>query len=91
MHRDLQLASELLRTKINRSLVEKMEKASVYTFKNGIGNLSTTLVDRLTANPNVKFKLNTEVSSVEHDTESDQVTVRRPHPKLKIFIYNRIR
>lgn len=76
MHRDLQLASELLRKKLKQSLVYKMENASVYTFKKGISTLSAALVDRLEANPNVKFQLNTKVNALEHELKSDKVMVR---------------
>ncbi|TVY40724.1 Protoporphyrinogen oxidase, partial [Lachnellula occidentalis] len=72
-HRDLQLASELLRTKLKQSLVYSMDNASVYTFKKGISTLSAALVDRLKANPNVKFELNTKVGALEHDVESDKI------------------
>ncbi|TVY20559.1 Protoporphyrinogen oxidase, partial [Lachnellula arida] len=75
MHRDLQLASELLRKKLSQSLVNKMENASVYTFKKGISTLSAAIVDRLKANPNVKFELNTKVSALEHDLKSGKIMV----------------
>ncbi|TVY32535.1 Protoporphyrinogen oxidase [Lachnellula subtilissima] len=75
MHRDLQLASELLRKKLNRSLVQSMGNASVYTFKKGISTLSAALVDRLKANPNVKFELNTKVDALEHNVESDKIMI----------------
>lgn len=76
-HPDLQLAGELGR-KLNRSLLSKMDNASVYTFKNGLGALSMALENKLKDNPNVEFKMNSKVSSVEHDGESDQITVSCP-------------
>ncbi|TVY85478.1 Protoporphyrinogen oxidase [Lachnellula suecica] len=72
-HPDLQLTGELLSNKLDPSLLIRMQQASVYTFKAGLGTLSAVMEDRLKANPNVEFKINTKVKSVEHDVESDKI------------------
>jgi oxygen-dependent protoporphyrinogen oxidase len=80
-HQDMQLSSTL-GIKLDRHLLYKMRNASVYTFKAGISTLSAMLEDRLKANPNVEFKLNSKVSSIEHDVQSDQLTVCLLHSTL---------
>jgi len=73
-HQDMQLSSSLSDS-LDTRLLYKMSNASVYTFKAGISTLSAMLEDRLKANPNVTFKMNSKLSSIEHDVQSDQITV----------------
>lgn len=58
------------------SLRGRLKGASVYTFREGIGQLSAALEASLRTNPNVEFKIGDRVTSVEYDTESDGISVR---------------
>lgn len=49
--------------------------ASVFTFKQGIGQFATTLEQHLRANKNVFFKSNTMVKSLKYDEQRDGVQV----------------
>jgi len=64
--------------KTDISLRGRLKGASVYTFKEGIGQLSAALEASLRTNPNVEFKIGDKVTSVEYDTESDGISVRIP-------------
>jgi protoporphyrinogen/coproporphyrinogen III oxidase len=65
--------------KTDTSIRGRMQGASVYTFKEGIGQLSSALEASLRTNPNVEFKTGDKVTSVEYDTESGKISVRMPH------------
>ena len=58
------------------SLQDRMREASVYTFKEGIGQLSSALEASLRTNPNVEFKTGEEVTSIDYDAENDGISVR---------------
>jgi oxygen-dependent protoporphyrinogen oxidase len=64
------------------SLQERMKGASVFTFKEGIGQLSSGLEASLRTNPNVEFKTGDKVISVEYDAENNGISVRIPHSSL---------
>ncbi|PBP27086.1 protoporphyrinogen oxidase [Diplocarpon rosae] len=72
---DVSLHNEVF-PKINVSIADALRGASVYSFKGGIGSLSVALEKSLRANPNVEFKLEAGVTSVEYDGESDGVKIQ---------------
>jgi oxygen-dependent protoporphyrinogen oxidase len=73
--RDAGLSKEVS-PKTDVSLRERMKGASVYTFKEGIGQLATGLEASLRTNPNVEFKTGDKVTAIEYDAESDGIAVR---------------
>ena len=73
-YNDVILRQEL-QPKISQEMNQIMAGASVYTFKEGIGALSKALEKSLRANGNVEFKLGHQVKSVEHDTQSNGISV----------------
>lgn len=83
--RDLKLASEMMRESLDMTLMKMMSVTSVYTFRGGISTLSLALEKRLKANPNVKFKLDTEISSLEHDSDRGGIMVRRSKSDMRRF------
>jgi oxygen-dependent protoporphyrinogen oxidase len=76
--RDTDLLNEIT-PKINRTFLHRIKESSVYTFREGIGQLSEALENSLKANPNVEFKIGDEVTSVEYDAENDRIKVCLPH------------
>ena len=58
------------------SLQDRMRGASVFTFKEGIGQFSSALEASLRTNPNVEFKTGETVTSIDYDAESDGISVR---------------
>lgn len=72
--KDTDLRMEL-RPKIDKTLSDAMMFASVYSFKEGIGALSGAMEKALRNNPNVEFKMETGVTAVEYDGESDGIKV----------------
>ncbi|GAM85672.1 hypothetical protein ANO11243_036790 [Dothideomycetidae sp. 11243] len=42
----------------------KMKDASIFTFRNGIGQLTDSLIAHLKSNPNIKFNTNTSIESM---------------------------
>lgn len=72
--RDTTLQNELVH-KIDSGLKDFLEFASVYTFKGGIGALSTALEEGLRSNPNVNFKTNVKIDKIEYDGEHDRIKV----------------
>jgi len=62
--KDAQLTQELMSIR-KGSLPVEMERASVYTFKDGIGRLSDALASDLHTNPNVMFKQGYRINSVD--------------------------
>lgn len=61
---------------IGLSQIQKqMRGVSVYTFKGGIGQLSSALETSLKTNPNVETKTGGKVISVDFDAESQGVSV----------------
>ncbi|KAK0102541.1 oxygen-dependent protoporphyrinogen oxidase [Cadophora gregata] len=76
--RDLELKLEVL-PMIKADLLDVMRHASVYSFKEGIGVLSAALERALKENPNVEFKMETGVTAVEHDGESDSIKISTRH------------
>ncbi|KAF4631518.1 hypothetical protein G7Y89_g6602 [Cudoniella acicularis] len=73
-YRDAKLHNEIFQ-KIQPSLTRFLSSASVYTFKDGIGTLSGTLEKSLRGNPNVEFKLNSQIKSLEYDNKDDAVKI----------------
>ena len=61
------------------SLQEWMKGASVFTFKEGIGQLSSGLEASLRTNPKVEFKTGAKVTSVEYDAKNDGISVCISH------------
>ena len=53
-----------------------IRKSSVFTFKNGIGELATRLERVLETRPNVKIRINTRADSLHLVTDSDSSKVR---------------
>jgi oxygen-dependent protoporphyrinogen oxidase len=76
--RDINLLNET-NPKIDRTFLERIQKSSVYTFREGIGQLSEALGNSLRTNPNVEFKMGNKVTSVEYDAENDGIEVRLPN------------
>ncbi|KAH6690211.1 protoporphyrinogen oxidase-like protein [Leptodontidium sp. MPI-SDFR-AT-0119] len=72
--KDTDLRMEL-RPKIDKTLSDAMMFASVYSFKEGIGALSGAMEKALRNNPNVEFKMETGVTAVEYDGESDGIKI----------------
>ncbi|KAG4432015.1 hypothetical protein IFR05_012500 [Cadophora sp. M221] len=64
-----------LKPKIDKTLSDAMKFASVYSFKEGIGALSGAMEKALRNNPNVEFKMETGVTAVEYDGESDGIKI----------------
>ncbi|KAE9381840.1 Protoporphyrinogen oxidase [Stipitochalara longipes BDJ] len=62
--------------KAGGSLQDQMRGASVYTFKEGIGQLSSALEASLRINPNVEFKTGDKVTSINYDIKSDSISIK---------------
>ena len=71
---DMRLQQELA-PKLKGSIADKMQMASVYTFKEGIGALSGALEKYLRNNPRVEFKLGQKVSGLEYEPKGDGIMV----------------
>lgn len=69
------LASEKLRA---------VARASVFTFKKGIGELAETLESKLRERPNVKILTKTRISEVRQVQNGDNTSVR--HPVMPLFM-----
>ncbi|KAL2065147.1 hypothetical protein VTL71DRAFT_4288 [Oculimacula yallundae] len=61
--------------KMNDTVKQAMMDASVYSFKEGIGALSGAMEKALRKNPNVEFKMDTGVTAVEYDGESNGIKI----------------
>lgn len=72
--KDTTLQNELVH-KVDSGLKNSLEFASVYTFKGGIGALSTALEDGLRSNANVHFKTNEKIDKIEYDGEKNGIKV----------------
>lgn len=75
LERDMELMRELT-SKIPTELSQAMGVASVYTFKQGIGHLATSMVNHLKGNANVRLQSNKKVKSLTYDDKSDNIKVR---------------
>ncbi|EXJ90791.1 protoporphyrinogen oxidase [Capronia coronata CBS 617.96] len=58
-----------------RALVSKLEQASVYTFKDGLREITTSLGERLSNNANVSIRTSSPVADVIFDKTESQVSV----------------
>ena len=65
-----------LRPKIEPTLLDGLAQSSVYSFKDGIGTITTALQKSLLANPKVKFQTGVGVKSLAYDIEADKMKVR---------------
>ncbi|KAH7364638.1 protoporphyrinogen oxidase-like protein [Rhexocercosporidium sp. MPI-PUGE-AT-0058] len=72
--KDTDLKREVL-PRLGETLTDAMKFASVYSFKEGIGALSGAMEKALRKNPNIKFKMETDVTAVEYDGESDGIEI----------------
>jgi oxygen-dependent protoporphyrinogen oxidase len=76
-YRDAMLQNKMV-DKLQGPLLNSMGAASVYTFKQGIGQLSSALEKSLQGNKNVEFKMGHKISNVEYDAASDGIKVFFP-------------
>lgn len=74
-YQDAVLLSDMLRNPSDLAGGLKALDASVYSFKQGIGALSDTLIAALKTNPNVRLKTDEPIKSVSFDGESNSVKV----------------
>jgi protoporphyrinogen/coproporphyrinogen III oxidase len=72
--KDVRLQQELL-PKLEGTMIDGMNQASVYTFKGGLGALTNALEKSLKENPNITFRMGQKVNEVEYDAESDGIKV----------------
>lgn len=59
-----------------KALTDRFRRASVYTFKGGLGTFSDVLGASLKANKNVQIRLGQKIEEVDHDGGSDSILVR---------------
>lgn len=83
--KDANLKSEIV-TKLDQSLLRSMRHASVYSFKDGIGQLTSALEKSLKAKANVHFRLKETISSVEYNAEKDGITVGTSEDVVRPFL-----
>jgi oxygen-dependent protoporphyrinogen oxidase len=72
--KDFELMKEL-KGKLISELDSHMGKASVFTFKRGIGQLATSMEDSLKSKPNVSLKPNQKIRSVAYVEDGDKIEV----------------
>jgi oxygen-dependent protoporphyrinogen oxidase len=72
--KDRQLVKDL-GNKLGHPLTERMREASVYTFKGGLGTFANAMVTDLRQNPQVEFKLEQNIRSLDYDSEADAISV----------------
>lgn len=56
-------------------MLRALTGASVFSFKGGIGTFTNVLEKSLRGNPNVQFRTNDPITSLEHDLESNSIQV----------------
>ncbi|KUJ23957.1 Protoporphyrinogen oxidase [Mollisia scopiformis] len=59
-----------------KDLLNELRMASVFSFKEGIGSFTDALENSLRANPNVQFRTNDKITSLEHDVESNSIKIK---------------
>ena len=82
-YRDATLYAEMMGRLSSSPISQSMETASVYTFKQGIGQLSDALEKSLRGNKNVEFKMDHEITGVDYDAASDGINVSCPPLQLQ--------
>ena len=80
-YNDIILRQEM-QPKISQPMNMMMAGASVYTFKQGIGALSCALEKSLRANQNVEIKTGHTIKGLEHDGQSNDISVCLPAPPM---------
>lgn len=76
LYRDLELNRQMLEQPKDLARESELGMASVYSFKQGIGQLSDTVVKHLQDNPRIEVKTGHEISRIAFDGESKSVKVR---------------
>lgn len=74
--RDLQINQEVEKQIIDADFERSIAGSSIFSFRNGLQQLTDCLREVLAANPNVKFQTNTQVHDIKLNESSDSVLVR---------------
>ena len=84
--RDLQILRHFQENPLKSEKMRAVAKASVFTFKKGIGELAERLESKLRERSNVRLLTKTRITELRHDKSGNDTSVG--HPSMPCFMIN---